>query len=327
VNTETKTTEPVGIRQNKSQGLEPDFAMLMDRPVRRDNALQLLFDDTRYAQAWRVACLMAECRTNVPAFLHGSPADCMAVVLQAHRWNMDPFAVAQKTYLVKGGGMLAYESQLVNAVVANSGAVTGPFRYEWDGTGEAMICRAGAVLRGDSEITWTNWMAKCQFSPQNSPLWKTNPAQQMAYAQCRNWARLYAPGAILGVYAVDEFDNGGGNPAGYTSSATAQEAGMASRGNGFMSGNPGQQAECGQPRELAAGNYPDDRFMSKAVDFLNKIKDGKPAGDVIAFLERKHVLSAWQKAVLRGERSLEEYLVACEEGKSGDAIAETTYCG
>jgi type II secretory pathway pseudopilin PulG len=38
----------------------------------------------------------------------------------------------------------------------------------------------------------------------NSPLWKTNVKQQMGYLQVKNWARLYCPAAILGVYTADE---------------------------------------------------------------------------------------------------------------------------
>ena len=44
------------------------------------------------------------------------------------------------------------------------------------------------------------------MTTKNSPLWKTNPKQQLGYLQVKNWARLYCPGAILGVYTPDEFE-------------------------------------------------------------------------------------------------------------------------
>jgi hypothetical protein len=124
--------------------------------------------------------------------------------MQAMTWGMSPFVVAQKTHLVSG--TLGYEAQLVNAVVQASGAITGRFHYEYEGKSPALLCRVGAVLRGESEITWGNWLNEKEVTTKNSPLWKTNPAQQLGYLQVKNWTRLYSPGAILGVYTPDEIE-------------------------------------------------------------------------------------------------------------------------
>lgn len=150
----------------------------------------------------RFAVLMSESRVTVPVHLHGNVPDCMAVAMQAVRWGMDPFVVAQKTHVVSG--RLGYEAQLVNAVVQSSGAIRGAFRYEYKGEGAAMACRVGAVLAGESEVTWGEWLKSSDVQTKNSPLWKVNPKQQMGYLQVKNWARLYCPGAILGVYTPDE---------------------------------------------------------------------------------------------------------------------------
>ncbi len=158
-------------------------------------------------RAFRMADLMAAGRATVPKHLQGSPADCMAVTLQALQWNMSPFAVAQKTHLVNG--TLGYEAQLVHAVLQSTGAITGEFEYQYKGAGESLECRVGAVPRGKSEITWGEWLGVQSVTTKNSPLWKTNPKQQMAYLQVKNWARLYKPGAILGVYTADELEGPG----------------------------------------------------------------------------------------------------------------------
>lgn len=150
----------------------------------------------------RFAVLMSESRVTVPTHLHGNVPDCMAVAMQAVRWGMDPFVVAQKTHVVSG--RLGYEAQLVNAVVQSSGAIRGAFRYEYKGEGAAMACRVGAVLAGESDVTWGEWLKSSDVQTKNSPLWKANPKQQMGYLQVKNWARLYCPGAILGVYTPDE---------------------------------------------------------------------------------------------------------------------------
>lgn len=150
----------------------------------------------------RFAVLMSESRVTVPAHLHSNVPDCMAVAMQAVRWGMDPFVVAQKTHIVSG--RMGYEAQLVNAVVQSSGAIRGAFHYEFEGAGSAMACRVGAVLAGQQDVTWGEWLKFADVKTQNSPLWKVNPKQQMGYLQVKNWARLYCPGAILGVYTPDE---------------------------------------------------------------------------------------------------------------------------
>lgn len=164
----------------------------------------VIFDDSKMAALVKFSELMAQATVTVPKHLHGKPGDCLAIAMQATQWGMNPFAVAQKTHLVNG--TLGYESQLVNAVVCSSGAISGSFEYEYSGDGENVSCRVGAVLRGQSEIKWGPWLSARSVTTKNSPVWKTNPAQQLSYLQVKNWARLYCPAAILGVYSVDELE-------------------------------------------------------------------------------------------------------------------------
>lgn len=153
----------------------------------------------------RIADRMASGRMTVPEYLRGNIGDCMAIAMQAMLWNMDPFAVAQKTHIVSG--RLGYEAQLVNAVLQNSGAVRGLPHYEYRGEGGALECRVGFVPRGGREIVWNEFLKISDITTKNSPLWKVNPKQQLGYLQVKNWARAYAPGAILGVYTVDELED------------------------------------------------------------------------------------------------------------------------
>lgn len=168
------------------------------------NSNSMALDAHSMDSMMRVADLMASGRSTIPAHLQKSPADCMAVVMQALSWGMNPFAVAQKTHLVSGH--LGYEAQLVNAVIQQSGSIDGRFHYEFKGTPGAIECRVGAVIRGENEITWGEWLCENKVTTKNSPLWKTNPKQQLGYLQVKNWARLYCPGAILGVYTTDEIE-------------------------------------------------------------------------------------------------------------------------
>lgn len=163
-----------------------------------------IFSPEGLSQLMKFAEVMAQSRVTVPAHLAGKPADCMAVAMQAAQWGMSPFAVAQKTHVVNG--TLGYEAQLVNAVVQNSGAIKGRFHYEYRGEGASLECRVGAVIRGEQEITWNEWLCISSITTKNSPLWKTNPKQQFGYLQVKNWARAHTPGAILGVYTPDELE-------------------------------------------------------------------------------------------------------------------------
>lgn len=150
----------------------------------------------------QLAEVLSQSKVTVPDHLTGNQADCYAVVLQAVQWRMNPFVVAQKTHIVSG--KLGYEAQLVNAVIQASGMIEGRFHYEYQGDGAKLECRVGAIPKGESEIVWNEWLCMDKITTKNSPLWKTNPKQQMGYLQLKFWARQYAPGAILGIYTVDE---------------------------------------------------------------------------------------------------------------------------
>ena len=174
---------------------------------------------------------MAECRVTVPAHLAGKPGDCMAIAMQADRWGMDPFAVAQKTHLING--TLGYEAQLVNAVITAMAPTVGRLQFEWFGPWERIVgkfktltgksgkpyhapawsqsdeagcgVRVWATLRGESEPRVLELLLQ-QATVRNSTLWASDPKQQLAYLATKRWARLYTPDVILGVYTPDELE-------------------------------------------------------------------------------------------------------------------------
>lgn len=180
------------------------------------SASNAVFNVQALGQLTAFAELMAQSAVTVPKHLAGKPADCMAIVMQAMQWGMNPYAVAQKTHLVNG--VLGYEAQLVNAVISSSSAIVGRFHYEYGGDWEkiagkkdgrdelGLFVRVGAVLRGETEITWGENIYLADITTRNSPLWKTAPKQQIAYLAVKYWARLYCPEVILGVYSPDEME-------------------------------------------------------------------------------------------------------------------------
>jgi len=153
-----------------------------------------------------VAEIMSTSKVTVPKHFQGSQGDCLAVCMQAAQWGMNPFAVAQQAFLVNG--TLGFSAQLVNAVIGSSDAISGRFKFEYDwpeGAPNGLV-RCGAVLKGETDITWGEWIDTSKLTVKNSPNWKSAPKQQAAYQAVKMWARLYTPDVILGVYTPDEIE-------------------------------------------------------------------------------------------------------------------------
>ena len=172
----------------------------------------LIFDPTTIRAMQSMAEAMAGARIAIPKHLVGSPGDCLAIVMQAAQWQMNPFAVAQKTHVVNGS--LGYEAQLVNAVVSSSPLLASRISYAWEGAwagisgktdrSEDRACTVSATLRGESAPRVLRVSMAQVGDVRNSPLWGADPRQQLAYLATKRWARLHAPDALLGVYSVDE---------------------------------------------------------------------------------------------------------------------------
>lgn len=177
---------------------------------------EMLFDDAKFERMNQLAQLMSSGKCAVPKHLQNNPGDCFAIIVQAAQWRMNPFVVAQKTHIVNGA--LGYEAQLINAVITSMNVTSDRFKYEyvgdWDAYRKSGFAKAkevgcgvnvGATLKGESEICWMPIPLYMEsVRTRNSPLWATNPQQQLAYLAVKYWVRLYAPDAILGVYSDDE---------------------------------------------------------------------------------------------------------------------------
>lgn len=152
-----------------------------------------------------ISGMMSQAMGAVPDWLNGNQGGCFAIAMQAASWNMNPFIVAQKSLQIKG--KIGYEAQLINAVATASGAIRGRFKYDFVGdwsTKSGAGGRVGAIIAGESEITWGHVHYFSDIQVKNSPLWKSNPQQQLGYLLVKNWVRMYAPDALLGVYSQDE---------------------------------------------------------------------------------------------------------------------------
>ncbi|MFM2089546.1 MAG: hypothetical protein RLZZ127_35 [Planctomycetota bacterium] len=151
----------------------------------------------------RLANLMAKMGT-MPAHLQGKPADCFRIVVQAAKWRMDPFAVAECTSLVHG--RMCFEGKLVAAVLQSLGALEGRLDYEIQGSGQNASITVTGTLKGSRKPQVLKGSVKEWRTNGNGSPWDKQPEIQLVYRGTRQWARLYAPEALLGVYTPDEFD-------------------------------------------------------------------------------------------------------------------------
>lgn len=191
-------------------------------------AVAMLSDDKQMDRFIRFAEIMATGKATIPNELR-NVGDCMAITMQAMNWKMNPFSVAQKTFFING--RIGYEAQLVAAAINNSGAIVGNFDFEWFGPWEKVVgkfeikkndkgqeyrvpgwkladeegvgIKVWAMRRGESEPRVMQVLL-AQARTRNSTMWADDPKQQLAYLAQKKWARLYAPGVIMGVYTPDE---------------------------------------------------------------------------------------------------------------------------
>lgn len=150
----------------------------------------------------RFAEVMCKADIALPKHLRGNAGACMAVALQALEWRMSPFAVASKSYSVNG--QIAYEAQLIMAVINTRSGIDGRLKFRFEGEGPSRVCIAYGTIDGEELDVRSPRFA--DITPKNSPLWKSDPDQQQCYYTARAWGRRHTPEVILGVYDRDEVE-------------------------------------------------------------------------------------------------------------------------
>lgn len=152
------------------------------------------------AEAMQLANMMASSKL-VPAALRDSPADCLMVIQQAVRWQMDPFAVAQECSVIQG--KLMYGGKLVAAVVNSRGGLEERLSFDYAGTGETRTITVSGKVRGEKAARTVAVILRDART--NAAVWKTQPDQQLMYHGSRVWARRHVPELMLGVWSPEEF--------------------------------------------------------------------------------------------------------------------------
>jgi hypothetical protein len=177
-----------------------------------------------------VAQIMSQSGNAVPAWLRNNAGGCFSICIYAAQWQMNPFGLASDSFCIEGGTVSFgaksthaivekvcgdsfqhefhgdWDKILGNVVEKTSAKGTKYFAPGWEKFGAVEDGLAVTVwLRSDPERKLTLKMKQCIV--RNSTNWASNPQLQLFYQACKVWARMYKPGAMMGVYSVDEMQD------------------------------------------------------------------------------------------------------------------------
>lgn len=172
---------------------------------------------SEYREAVEFAKIMCQARHTIPKFLKQNVGDCLAVITQSLRWNLEPFWIAQHSYVAKPNdpdSLIAYDSAVFSAIVESAGILKSRPRYTYAGEGEERTCTVAATFIGETEPHdyTTPPLKTCrprrneQGNVRGSPLWDKDPDQQLGYYAMRNFGRRHCAAVLGGIYDRDEYE-------------------------------------------------------------------------------------------------------------------------
>jgi hypothetical protein len=178
--------------------------------LRYENALQM-------AEA---AKMMAAAGDMLPPWLQGNVGGCWGIILLADELHVSPLRLAAQTYLVENKGVrqVAYMSSFYHSLIEARAPIKGRLQMRYEGEGDARKCIVFATLKGETTPReWPPADSGDQFTlgklrpgkneygkVKGSPLWETKPDLQLFYSMARDFARVFFPDIIAGIYAREE---------------------------------------------------------------------------------------------------------------------------
>ena len=172
-------------------------------------AMALMFNPDLFAQGQRLATAMSASQFLPPHLKsktsqNETVANCYQVIVQAQRWEMDPYQVANHTFAV--GGRLGYDGQLIASVVHGRSNLDGRLRCTYEGTGDnRKITITGRFKDEEEPRTIEMTVAQGKAATQQvHRMWTSDPDQKLWYSGVLKWARRHCPEVVLGVRAEDE---------------------------------------------------------------------------------------------------------------------------
>lgn len=177
--------------------------------------LQPIFDTGRFEHMQRAARALSH-STLLPQSVRGSSAEecfsnLMVIFDFAERWKQPPVMLAQCVSIVHN--KLMFEGKAIAAALETTLGVK--LDYEWtdhepghpDFGIRVFGTRPGETEPREVRGTVGGWRTYQKDGRTPNPAWSGAASKmQLAYRGAREWARLWAPGTMLGVYGDDEVD-------------------------------------------------------------------------------------------------------------------------
>lgn len=171
------------------------------------------------------AKLLSAAGEMIPPFFRGNVGAMFANCLRAQELGVSPLTLANWTYAVENKGVtrIAYESQMFHALIEARAPIKGRMKVWYEGEGDNLKCFVSAVFKGETEPRqWPpadqsdNYTLKKLRPAKNdygktkgSPLWDTKPSLQLFYNISRDFARVFFPDVLGGMYGKDEMLDAG----------------------------------------------------------------------------------------------------------------------
>lgn len=173
------------------------------------------------------ANMMAASGPMVRDFYRNNAGACAALIMMLQPYGFNPFLVCWKTYRASKNddAPIAFEAQLVNAMVRTAAPIKGNLEYHFSGEGESRAVKVVGTDRETGKPLEYQSPPKSKISVQNSPLWKSDTDQQLCYYGVRAWARRWFPEILMGIYTPEEIDSSAAKD------ITPQETGFAALGS------------------------------------------------------------------------------------------------
>jgi hypothetical protein len=203
--TETIEQDPafVAVKENSAREAARDMTVTAGGGVQVGNWAQLV-DLAKYMSTsnWAVR---KELRNNVGA--------CIAIIDLATRWGFSHWQLARVCYVVND--ILCFESQVIHAVIEKFAPLKYRLRPTYEGEGAHRKVKIVGHMKGELEPLEYESPEIGGISPKNSPLWKTDPDQQLFYLASQRWCKRYCPDVLLGIHDVDQVDSPSIAPIGF----------------------------------------------------------------------------------------------------------------
>lgn len=188
---------------------DPAFAEIRENPARaaaREMVIGtggVLLKD--WAQLVDFAKYMSTSAHAVAKPLRGNVGICIAIIDIATRWNFSSWQLARHCYVVND--VLAFDSQTIHAVIEKFAPIKYRLRPKFEGEGNNRTCTITGHFKGEVDPLEYTSPPLGKINPKNSPLWTSDPDQQLFYFATRRWARRYCPDILLGAYSVDDMED------------------------------------------------------------------------------------------------------------------------